>query len=825
MLPDVSADPLIHTTCYKLERLVKYLLFAIIAFISVLLNAPSASCGSAPLDSPLEVTQAAFGQVPCMQESQYSYHKDTIRSLSYTRMRALRAFCALPDVTADKAILVLQQLVFYPLTFDQVQLLEFFSDLPGASIADGWLLLETTADFDFTTMQAVASINNIKNLNPEKALELIDRIQSIDESGHWAVKAFFSINNIDGASALSGLNLIARMDKEQSRAAEQGCLISDITPASALAILQYTRTLSSTDAANSRALFADEPTTADSALSWLQHYFSRSDTDRDALYRLLSEQQKATLLGSFSRASDFLIRKINDLHSVTDEYGGEIGTGTLVSSSRSRLEALFNKLHPEAQSRFQESFYQALDTSKPYNAVNALKKATARARKLTARDLGSANIYILLSHGSELYDSSFRDILVPVLLKRINKSFKGNLLEFLLQTDPLNNHVSDFIIGCAQKGKLTAFFPENAKEQRKILDLIAGSAFQDEQSLILFSATFATLLEKLQPEARTYLIAKMLDTIRQPDSTFALQLRVILQYYYDKHPDLLHGIDRDKIAALIKRYGRVNLAPYLSTDFRRWKQDGHLRSLSIFQHDDDGRISYISNSKNLIRNGYKVRLSETFSLQQKNSSSLQKAGRLVARERQQPGTAIGQLYSLSVQAPVVVEWYKDVNGIELSHAVAVYRSKLSQRRLLKKFLQNNMEMFAQRGHSYWREEQLLMPMRDLLKSGQITSANINDINRFMSIGSCGGLRVYSELNKLFHNTVDIFATVGTGKAIVNDPYNRQLFEIVAFSDDSASWEDINRKSESIFAKGRGSDYLQPGSLPAILHKMMDTRNL
>ena len=135
-----------------------------------------------------------------------------------------------------------------------------------------------------------------------------------------------------------------------------------------------------------------------------------------------------------------------------------------------------------------------------------------------------------------------------------------------------------------------------------------------------------------------------------------------------------------------------------------------------------------------------------------------------------------------------------------------------------------MEMFAQRGHSYWREEQLLEPMRALLKSGEIKREKIPDISRFLSIGSCGGIRIYSELNRLFDNTIDIFATVGTGKAIVNDPYNQRLFEIIASSPNGLSWDEVSAKLTPIFADGRGSDYLQPGSLPAILHKMMDTRS-
>ena len=166
-----------------------------------------------------------------------------------------------------------------------------------------------------------------------------------------------------------------------------------------------------------------------------------------------------------------------------------------------------------------------------------------------------------------------------------------------------------------------------------------------------------------------------------------------------------------------------------------------------------------------------------------------------------------------------------MNGIELTHAVAVYQNRETQRRLLKQYLLSGMEMFAQRGHSYWRQEQLLEPMRQLLETREIERSSIPDISRFLSIGSCGGIRIYSELNKLFDNSIDIFATVGTGKAIVNDPYNQRLFEIIAGSGKQLSWDQVSNELTTIFADGRGSDYLQPGSLPAILHKMMDTRGL
>ena len=402
---------------------------------------------------------------------------------------------------------------------------------------------------------------------------------------------------------------------------------------------------------------------------------------------------------------------------------------------------------------------------------------------------------------------------------------RGNLLSFLMQTDPENGYISDFIVSCAQKGKLTTFFPTDPGEQRDILDLVTSSAFQDEQSLILFSATFTALLEKIQPEVRTYLIERIISTIQQQDSTFALQLRVILQYYRIEHPDLLSAGDLETIAKIINRYGEIDLSPFVSTDFSRWKADRRLASLSVFQHDDDGNVSYRSNGRNLVMNGYKPRLSPTLSLLPDDDRHQLRARQLIRQAGKNPAAIIGELFALSAAAPVVVEWYKMVNNIELSHAVTVYQNEISQQQLLKQFLEGKMEMFAQRGHSYWRAEQLIEPMTQIIETGAVSTDAISAINRFLSIGSCGGLRIYTQLNKLFNHSIDILATIGTGKAVVNDPYNRKLFEIIATTPDTVGWKEINRQSASIFAEGRGADYLQPGSLPAILHKMMDTRKL
>lgn len=769
------------------------------------------------LDNPLEITETAFRRVACMDDQRFNYHKDVIRSLSYTKMRALRAFCRLEGIYAEEAIEALERIVFAPLSFDQVRFFEHFATLDGATFDKSWHLLELTSGLEFTTLQTLAALADIDGLSADSMIKLVVMTKDLGDNGMWAAKALFAIEGIEQDSVLKGVRLLAVMTDEQQRSAEQGFLINSMDRVTAMKILFQIASLSNVDSINSKGLFELDSTTPEQALFWLHHYFALPKTQEDTIFYGLTPLQRSTLLQSFDTSADYHIRSINDLHAVTNDYGGEISTGALAAGGSEFLVSLFAKLHPRARDTHRRALQRALGQKEMYRAIDVLKQATAQARKLTARDLTTANIYILLSRGSELYDSSFRDILVPVLLTRMRESFQGNLLLFLKDTDPGNGYVSDFIVSCAQKGKLTAFFPKDSGEQRAVLDLMAQSAFQDEQSLILFSATFATLLEKLQPDARTYLLNKMIGVIGDPDSTFALQLRVILQYYYERYPQHLAARDRALIADLIRRFGSIDLSLYTATDFARWKADGRLSSISIFQDDDDGRISYLSNSRNLLKNGYRARLPQTINLLGPHSATLARAQKLITQGK------TSALYKLSAQTPLIIEYVKTVNGLELTHAVAVYQDRTTQRRLLKEFLTSGMEMFAQRGHSYWREEQLLQPMRELLDSGELSADTIPDINRFLSIGSCGGIRIYSELNRLFDNTIDIFATVGTGKAIVNDPYNQRLFEIIASSPNQLDWDEVSARLTSIFADGRGSDYLQPGSLPAILHKMMDSR--
>jgi MFS family permease len=73
----------------------------------------------------------------------------------------------------------------------------------------------------------------------------------------------------------------------------------------------------------------------------------------------------------------------------------------------------------------------------------------------------------------------------------------------------------------------------------------------------------------------------------------------------------------------------------------------------------------------------------------------------------------------------------------------------------------------------------------------------------------------------FNVFVVSLSAIGTGMAVINDPYNRNFFEVIASNPATITWKDLAEKSAFIFAGGRGRDYLQPGSLTAILHKILD----
>ncbi len=780
----------------------------------------SKTTGDAALDAATAQTMEVMAKVP-MDEVQRDQVKGMLKALNYTNLRVLRVFCDLPAITGDSIMEAARKLPQMEISFNQLAILEHFVTLPGVDMDACWQLLAKLNHLNYVSSRVAVAIGQAKNLQPTAMIALIDRLATLNEPALWAFKAFLEVPGQTAETVDKGLQLLAKMNEKQCWATEKSCKIKGMNPDSSLVNMIQLQKLSPTDVSTARSLFKLEGVTPASSLTWMTNFFATSQEQQEAKFFAMNSQEKSLLIRAYADpdAADDLIWKINNLHDITEPNGQEVGIKTLSSCPASYLQEIFQRLDSKVQARFQGDFSAGMAAGRGA-AIAALRRATGAARVQAAKDVITPNAYILLSRGSDLYDSSFREILVPVVKAQVDTRFGGSLLAFLKTVDPENVQVSDFIISLAQKGKLTVFFPAQVREQQQVLDLVTTSAFQNENSLILFSATFMTLLQAIQPETRTYLISKMLTAIREQNTVFSVQLRVILQYYVLEYPQLVGEVDKIRIKLMSSEFGVIPLDQYVQTGFAQWKSDGKLSSLSIFQGDDDGGQSFHSNCQYLMAHGYRPRISTSFSLPGANAGTGQLKGLLGA-----PSQNLGQIHALQSRYPIVVDWIKQVGGIEVSHSVEVYHNAALQQELLRQFLTGGHEMFAQRGHSYWRKEQLLDPLQELMKTKAISDADLVGKQRFLSLGSCGGIRAYSELATFFHNKVDILATVGTGKAIINDPYNQLLFELVASRSNGLSWEDVSDQTAIIFKHGMGEEYLQPGSLPAILHKIMDQKQI
>lgn len=762
-----------------------------------------------------------YKNVPCLSEDEYNYGKDVIKGLDYNSSRIFRKLCEFPDISFSKSKTAWSALLRYRLSYEQVLIFETWGNLPDVDIDVALTALPVIQSLSYETGKSFQRYCLIPKISAIHALNIIPLLQRLDDSGNRAAQALFSITDISASFSIDGLGILIRLTPEQSIAAEAFAKIKDMNSITMLESLALIRQFQQDNAWNAHTLWSSQNITRKDAWNWLTSYFATTPDIQEQLFYTLSLDQKKILLDSFYQGGTEIIWRINDLHSITDRFGIEISKNELQKTSNQQLISYFEKLTPQIKVFYAKHFYTLSEKGKKSEMIELLRTSTAAARFSTAEQLVSANIYALLAQGSELYDSSFRNILVPILIKRIEKKHNNNLLVFLNDIDPENLFVSDFIVSLAQKGKLTEFFPTNHSEQKEILKLVTQSAFRDKDSIILFSATFTQLLQLLEPTARNFLLEQMIIKSESKNIVYAKLIRVILQYYHEEFPELLSEIYQQKILILLKKYNKVNLSVYLKTPFKEWISDNQLQALSIFHPDDDGYDSFLSFTAMLLKNKYKLSFSQQFSVSNIPDATKLKLEKFIAAINSAPDKNLSKLFYSLQRNRFSVTFNKKVNNINISHSVFIYSDENIQAKLFELFILNGVEMFAQRGHSYWRSEQLIEPLEKLLDTKKISNTNLMNKQRFLSLGSCGGVKAYTRLHNLFLGKVDMLATIGTGIADINDPYNKNLFEIIANNNPTITWKDIERLSASIFSKGHGRDYLQPGSLPAILHKIIN----
>ena len=769
-------------------------------------------------DASWKRTFELYRDVPGLTQQEIDFGAEAILGLDYNAKRVFRRMCLMEGIDFDKSREAWSALISHVLSYEQVLCFEAWSEISGIDIDLAIAALPQIQSLTYEAGKSFRQYCTLPRISPKHALNTIPLLIRLDDSRNRAVQGLLAVEGIGAGDALNGIEVIARLNGHQARAAEAFARVPGMTTAMIGDALPLIRQLEQDNAWNARTLFQTAEMTSGDAWYWLTAYFATPLEIREQQFRTFNDRQKELLVGAFYAGGEEIIWKINNLHGVTDRFGFEISSHDLLNSSDKQLQERFEMLSPQVQSRFGSNFHHAGGKG---GKVAVLKEATAADRVETARRLAAANIYALLAQGSELYDSSFRNILVPVLKNHVRASFGDNLLTFLKEADPANQLVSNFIVSLAQKGKLTTLFPDNPGEQQRILDLVAESAFKDEDSIILFSATFMHLLEVLQPSARTFLISRMNRQADAGTAAYARLIAVILQYYLEEFPHLLLTEDASLITGLLARHGTVDLGKYLATPFGQWKEDGRLSSLSVFHPDDDGWDSFLSNARMLLAGGYRPALSEQFTVSSLSDSVREGVTGLIAAAQADPASGLPPLFRSMRANHYAVSFDRVLNGIMISHAAYVFSDEHHQEKLMERFVLSGAEMFAQRGHSYWRSEQITDPLEKLVRDGRLSENDLRAKQRFLSLGSCGGVKAYTRLSRMFLGHVDILATIGTGLAVINDPYNKSFFEVVARNPAAITWKDMEGELAHIFQEGHGRDYLQPGSLPAILHKILD----
>ena len=764
-------------------------------------------------------TVSLYQRNDCLTSEQVAYGKEIIKGLSYNSQRVLRIFCCLPALGFAQYQNIWSLLINHPLSFEQVRIFEQWSELTGTDYDLSLKAVPAISALSYAAGKTFVAFFELPDTTPGFALELIPLLNKLPAPTHQALQAMLAVKGMTAKNITTVLLTIHRLSESQAMALKAYAQLEDLDTTTLFEGLSIISRLRKEDAWNAHFLFITTQPPSKEAWDWLVMFFALPPDIQETQVATFNKGQKKQLLQGMQAGAQTLIWEINDLHALTDRFGMELSSSVLRKMPTKELRRYFHHLSPVIKVRYGNQFTSAITSRQQGTAINILREATSANRSYIASSLTSINIYALLSQGSELYDSSFRNILVPVLQRRLRENFSDNILLFFEAVDPTHFLVAQFITSCAQKGKLASFFPKNSQQQQQVLDLVAKSAFRDPASLLVFTATMQPLFKILKTEARSYFVQKMITAAEETNSEVARLLIAALQYYQQHQQEFLTREDQEKLSLLEQKHGRLSFAQFLQTPFAEWKQDNQLVSLSLFHPDDDGRQSFYSFARYLRQKGYVLEPAPAYSAVAISPLQRQEINTLSPQDENIGSLGLPKLFRLMETEKASVAFTRTLNHITIRHVLSVYANQEEQQDKLLNFFTSGHEMLIQRGHSYWRKEQITDPMTSLIDQNMLTQKMLKNKQRFLSIGSCGGVKVYSHLNQLFAGSVDILATIGTGLAEINTPYNTFLFEFVATHGEAATWDKVTNASTPFFQSGRGQDYLQPGSLPAILHKM------
>ena len=743
--------------------------------------------------------------------------KTLIYKLPYIQSRLLRSFCLLQNIRREDIDHFLQALPDITIPFEAAELFDNFVVLPAASAQEYSRLLTLIADQPHATIMMCKNLTAIRGIDARQFILAVEKAVTLPASGQWALSAILATSQTRITDFEQLLENLSQLSETQQWIMEKLVTTSSLKGDISLQTITALKALSTSAAINVMALLKSTVLPADQILHWLHNFFLLPTKEQEQNFTAFELQDKLSLLKIYEAGTNNLIHEINRFHDITDGFGREISKNTLKSFSEKQLHELFARLHPKVKKQWREAYNDAVLANNFTELSRILHQATQQSQQETVIELTSANLYVLLARGTQLYTSSFRNVLVPHFKKRLQDKNKGNLLYFLQNTDPTSIYTSSFISNLARRGQLAMFMPAGNLKQFQLLDLVVKSAYASQSSVLHFSASFPELFATLQPQARSYFIEKTLEILQQDLPIRSDLIQLLLQHYITQQK--VAPTDYQKIAAVLEKRGVIDTDPLNRVPFQDWLRDGRLSSLSIFQDDDDGYTSYISYNISLLHNGYLPGISLEFSDKKLAIATTDTIEKLLRNMGTKPYEALNQLFHLSSKSPIVIDWKKTVSKVEITHSTGIFQDNIRQLALLQEFWELGYEMYCQRGHSYWVGPQLQIPLESLKLDTTVAKNKTLPEKRFLSLGSCGGMESYLELSQIFAGQIDILATVGTGKVTINNQYNRVLLELAASHPHLSSWDEVAQLTQPIFTETGGSDYLQPGSLPALLHKM------
>ncbi|MCI5210456.1 MAG: hypothetical protein D3910_17085, partial [Candidatus Electrothrix sp. ATG2] len=443
-------------------------LFSVSQYFSFILLLPFFSLLFTPMHSQaaqggsseivVKKTMTSFSKIPGLTDRELEYGRQVIEQMDYNSQRITRQISLLPGANFDQCKVIWDELEHNNASYNQILAFEEWTKLPRATMPLAVQALQTIRDLTREEVKCLRAFLGIRRQEADAFLSLIPQIVAMEPSGNFAARKMFTVRGMTVDQALNSLSIIDKFTDKQAwayAAFAESKRMGAATATDALPLFQQLRD----DAAwNMRTLLKKDKLGRNASWRWLISYFAHPVHVQEKQYYRYDARERTQLLNAFYAAGEELIWRINSLHAVSDEYGMEISSAGLQAMSKKELSGLFVKLSQKTKVNYGGHFRAAYKAGKKNSMIRILRKATTADRTQVSQDLTSANIYALLAQGSELYDSSFRDILVPILKKRIKKKYENNLLTFLKATDPSNLLVSSFIVSLAQKGKLTTFF-------------------------------------------------------------------------------------------------------------------------------------------------------------------------------------------------------------------------------------------------------------------------------------------------------------------------------------------------------------------------------